>query len=63
MSYETMSKVIWIFIGIVFVLLLAYWITMGVLGYLALDTLLGEDFSSGLKPVLEKLWCGSPGCL
>lgn len=25
--------------------------------------LANEDFSHGIKPVIEKVWCGNSGCL
>ena len=61
--FNRMQRFVQFFIGFVFFLIVAYVIAMGVVAYKAVDAVKGEDWSGGIKPVIEKLWCGKPGCL
>ncbi len=54
--------VLW-FVGVVYVLILSVWIVGAVLLYKAASLASEQDFSGGIKPVIERLWCGKPGCL
>lgn len=56
-------KIVPIFIGIVFVFILVYWCVFGYISYKALQVAQNQDYSGGVKPVIEKVWCGQPGCL
>jgi hypothetical protein len=47
----------------VFVLVLSVWVGVGVLTYKAATVAVEQDWSGGIKPVIERLWCGKPGCL
>jgi hypothetical protein len=33
-----------------------------VLAYKAVTVAGEQDWSGGIKPVIERLWCGKPGC-
>jgi hypothetical protein len=48
------------FIVIVFIVILGWWCFVG---YLAVKVSNDVDFSHGIKPAIEKIWCGSPGCM
>ena len=44
-------------------LIVCYFVVMGVFAYKAL-TLVGDaDWTGGVKPVIERIWCGSVGCM
>jgi hypothetical protein len=58
--FDMMFKVAMTFIMITFVVILLYWI---IVGYLAVKVSSNVDFSQGIKPVIETLWCGKPGCM
>jgi threonine/homoserine/homoserine lactone efflux protein len=62
-SFNRMQKIIKWFIGTVFVLILASWVGYGYLAYTAAKAVSEQDTSHGIKPILEKIWCGEPGCL
>ena len=61
--FNRMQRFVSLFIGFVFLLIVGYFIVMGVIAYKAVDAVQAEDWSGGIKPVIEKLWCGKPGCL
>lgn len=61
--FNRMRRFVSFFIGFVFLLIVCYFIAMGVIAYKAVDAVQSEDWSGGIKPVIEKLWCGKPGCL
>lgn len=62
-NFRVMQRVVWGFIALVFILIMCYFIAVGVLAYKAV-TLAGDaDWSGGVKPVVERIWCGKPGCL
>jgi hypothetical protein len=48
------------FILITFVLLICSWILLLFVGGQIVKDV---DFSKGIKPVVEKVWCGESGCL
>ena len=62
-SSNRMSRVVLVFIGVGFALIVAYIIAMGVLAYKAVSVVGQQDWSGGVKPVIEQIWCGKPGCL
>ena len=62
MPGDWLFKVVPIFIGFVFVMIIGYFIFIGFIAYKAIDTVGDQDYSNGLKPVIEKVWCGKPGC-
>jgi len=61
--FNRMQRFISWFIGGVFVLILCIWIGAAVLAYKATKAAEAQDWSGGIKPVIEQLWCGKPGCL
>jgi hypothetical protein len=46
----------------VLVLILCIWVGGAVLAYKAVTVAGEQDWSGGIKPVIERLWCGKPGC-
>jgi hypothetical protein len=58
-----MQRFVTWFIGGVFALILCIWIGGAVLAYKAATVAGEQDWSGGIKPVIERLWCGKPGCL
>jgi hypothetical protein len=61
--FNRMNTFVTWFIGGVFVLIVCGFIGAGVLAYKAVTVAGAQDWSGGLKPVIEQLWCGKPGCL
>lgn len=62
-SFKRMRRLVFGLIAFVFTLIVLYW---AVLGYVVVKTATvasEQDYSGGVKPVIEKLWCGEPGCL
>lgn len=59
--HERFSKFVIGFIVVVFVLVILSWIVMGVTAV----KVVGEVESQGLKPLIERIWCGpqEPKCL
>lgn len=51
------------FIGFVFILIIVVWFIMGSVLYQVYNAAKGTDWSHGVKPVLERVWCGEKGCL
>ncbi len=62
-SFNRMQRFVSFFIGFVILLLVCFFIAMGVIAYKAVDAVQAEDWNGGIKPVIEKLWCGKSGCL
>jgi hypothetical protein len=62
-SFNRMHKFVSIFIGVVFFIIIGAWIVFGVISYKAIAAASEQDWSGGVKPVIEKLWCGTPGCI
>lgn len=60
-SFKMMDRFIKTFIGLVFVCVLAVWLTVGILVYRAAGSI--ED--KGLKTMIEEIWCGkeNPNCI
>lgn len=50
-------KLVPYFIGFVFFLIVA---NFGFFGYIV--SKVSQDGFTGVKPIIEKVWCGSPGC-
>ena len=61
--FNRMSRFVTWFISSIFVLILCLLIGVGVLTYKAVTVAGEQDWSAGIKPVIERLWCGKPGCL
>ena len=62
-SFSRMRRFVSVFIGVAVALIVSYIIAMGVLAYKAVSVAGQQDWSGGVKPVIEQLWCGKPGCL
>ena len=61
--FNRMNRIVSWFIGCVFALIVCFVIGFAVLTYKTVDTVGKQDWSGGIKPVIERLWCGTPGCL
>ena len=59
-SIWNFTTIFFIVIVAVFLVWLAFW---GTVIYKTTSFALTEDWSGGLKPVIEKVWCGEKGCL
>ena len=57
------QRVFWIFFSVVSVLILCLFLAVGFASVKAVGAVNEADWSGGLKPVIEKIWCGKPGCL
>lgn len=62
-KHSALEKVIYTIFGLSFVGVFAYIVFISVIALKAVIFLGTEDFSGGVKPVIEKLWCGSSGCM
>lgn len=51
------------FIVIVFLGIVLYWSSIGFVVFTAANKVSEQDFSGGIKPVIETVWCGKPGCM
>ena len=51
------------FIGFVFILIICVWGFNMFVMYKAVSSVQSQDYSKGIKPVIEKIWCGESGCL
>lgn len=50
------------FIVVVFAVVAVFWLLILVATY-KMGSMIGEqDWKGGIKPVIERLWCGTPGC-
>jgi hypothetical protein len=58
-SFKLMGTVFKVMFGIVSTLILAYFVFIGVVA----TKVISQDWSGGIKPVIEKLWCCEKGCL
>lgn len=58
-SFNIMFKIITYMIGFVLLLITVYWVFIGFIAYKAVSS---YDFSHGIKPVIEKIWCDKPNC-
>ena len=56
------SKIVVGFIVFTFIVILAWWGFIGFLGYKTVSVV-GSDEFHGVKPIIEKAWCGKEGCL
>jgi hypothetical protein len=63
MKESWLFRAVPIFIGAVFLLIVCYFVALGVLAYKAVTVAGEQDWSGGVKPVIEQIWCGKPGCL
>lgn len=51
------------FIGVVFFLAICWIGFLGLVVYKSASAVQSADWSQGIKPVIEKAWCGKPGCM
>ncbi len=61
--FNRISRFVTWFIGIVLVLIVCSIIGGTALVYKAATVAGEQDLSRGIKPVIEQMWCGKPGCL
>ena len=61
--FRRSSRIFWFAVHVVLALIVCYFIAVGVLAYTAISMAGGQDFSAGIRPVIERIWCGKPGCL
>lgn len=59
-GFNFMFKAVACFIVFVFVLIIGWWCLVGYSVYRVADKAQTEG---GLKPAIESIWCGKPGCL
>jgi heme/copper-type cytochrome/quinol oxidase subunit 2 len=55
-QFDRFFKIVATFIVIVFVMVFSF-------NVFVLYTVSKQDWSNGIKPVIESIWCGNPGCL
>lgn len=60
--FNRMQRFVTWFIRGVLVLILCIWVGVAVLAYKAATVAGEQDWSGGIKPVIERLWCGKLGC-
>lgn len=56
---RTTSIIIWLSIAVSTLFIVGFLIT----SYIFVSKVADQDWSKGLKPVIEKVWCGEPGCI
>jgi hypothetical protein len=61
-NFRLMSKFITFCISFVFIFIVLYLLFMGVFVYKMGTSMVEQDWSNGVKPVIEQFWCGKPGC-
>ncbi len=61
--FNRMQTVVTVFIGLVFTLIVCWFIFIAVMAVKVASAAESQDWSGGVKPVIEKMWCGKPGCL
>jgi hypothetical protein len=62
-SFRRMQFAVGCIFAVVIVVMVCYFAFLGFAAYKAVTLAEAQDWSGGLKPVIERLWCGSPGCL
>ena len=50
-------------IRFVFWLIVCFWLAIAIGFGVVIYKAASLDWSGGIKPVVEQMWCGSPGCL
>lgn len=63
MKESFLFKFVSVFIAAVFVIIILFWIGAALVTYTVAGKAADQDWSGGIKPVIERLWCGEPGCL
>lgn len=58
--FRHFSKIFTVMFCVAFLSILAYW---GFIAYVGVQVVQGAQSSGGIKPMIEKAWCGAPGCL
>jgi hypothetical protein len=53
-----MRNINWI-ISSGFIITILWWLCWGFVAYKVYNV----DWSGGIRPVIEKAWCGQPGCI
>lgn len=59
-SVERIAKVI---LSVTIVLIIVIFSTIFIISYQVMYHANQQDWSNGIKPVIEKLWCGKPDCM
>lgn len=60
--FNRTRKFILVFYGCVLAMVLTVFVGFAALAYAAVTTAVSMDWSGGVKPVIEKVWCGATGC-
>ncbi len=62
-DFQRQARFVRWFICGVFVLMICFFAFYAVLAYKAAALIGAQDWQGGIKPLIEQLWCGAPGCL
>ncbi len=62
-SMARMQRVFWVIFSVVALGISAYWAAILWAATSVIGMAADQDFSGGVKPVIEQLWCGEAGCL
>ena len=62
-NFRRTNRVFWILFSVVSAMILCSFLAFGFVAFKAVGAANSADWSGGLKPVIEKMWCGKPGCL
>lgn len=62
-GFNQIQRVFWVVFSVACAAIIAYWFAIGWLVTTAASAVSEADFDGGIKPVVEELWCGKPGCL
>lgn len=62
-EFEKTSRQVSFIRKIVFGGMFVFFLVVLILGGWLIINLHSQDWSGGIQPVIESLWCGSPGCL
>jgi regulatory protein YycH of two-component signal transduction system YycFG len=57
-----MERFVTIFVVVIFSMVVTWFVFVGFVAYKAIHIANTADMSGGIKPQLEKLWCGKPDC-
>ena len=58
-NFDNFSKMIFVFIAVVFALILLFWAAAAVITYVSIDTIR----EVGLRGLIEQIWCGPKDCI
>jgi hypothetical protein len=62
-SFNRSRKLFKVIFAVALTTILLVWCVVGFSMYKAASLANAQDWSHGVKPVIEKIWCGSPGCM